>query len=452
MRYFVTLFLSFMMISISVHAESFSLIETYYNALNYDAKLQAAKKDNIIQHQEAEKASSVFYPQARMLLFQGKSFTDSTTPQQTILGLPIGGGGFQHRNYDSKNFNLTIKQSLFNKAGFATFNQARETAYRSDAILTFEKLDFMGRIVASYLDILLAVDNIEYSDFQKINVEKQLDAAQKRFEAGVGTITEINEAKANLESITAKKLEWDNTLEYARRVLESYTGYYPDILFRLNPEKLPRTKPVPNNIETWINTASEKNAEIIAARHDIEIAAAGIDKSISGHYPTLDLIASKSYSESQSDYTIGSRYQTDSLGLQLEIPIYYGGYVRTDTNESMTKFEQSKDNLLQKEREVKSNVRKYFHEIINGLSRLNSYEASVKSNEIALTGTQKGFESGFRNNLDVLNAQEKLYLAKHDLSKERYTLIYNRILLKQVAGNLSEQDLQEISEWISSKN
>lgn len=439
----------------TVRADTISLLNAYQSALYYDAKLQSAKKDNAIQHQEAEKAGAVFYPQARMTLFQGRSASDSSTPKYSTfspLTGPAIGGGNAHHNYDSKNYNFSIRQSLFNKAGFASFNQARESAYKSDAVLNFEKSNFMTKIIASYLDILLALDNIEYSDFQKINVEKQLDSAEKRFQAGVGTVTEINEAKANLENIIAKKLEWDNALEYSKRVLESYIGYYPEHVLRLDIKKLPKVKPIPSNIETWINIALEKNQEIIAAQHDVEIAAAGIDKSIAGHYPTLDLIASKTYTESQNEITIGSRYVTDSLGLQLEIPIYYGGYVNADTHESITKLEQSRDELTQKQRDVKSNVRKYFHEIINGLSRLGAFEESVQSNEIAFIGTQKGFESGFRNNIDVLNAQEKLYLAKHDLSKERYSLIYNRTLLKQTAGTLTEQDIQEISEWLCSRN
>lgn len=429
------------------YAENLSLLEAFQEAQHYDATMQSAKKDNVVQHEEVDKSNALFYPQARLLLYQGRSFSDSNTPR--LFG---SGTTSQYRMYDSKNFGLTIRQSLFNKSNYAAFNQTREAAYKSDAILTKEKLSLMARISGSYLDILMALDNIEYSDMQKFNVETQLRAAEERFQAGVGTITEINEAKANLESIVAKKLEWDNALDYSRRILESYIGRYPNEVLRLNPQRLPKEKPNPPSIESWLNLSLEKNPEIIAAQHDIEIAAADIDKSIAGHYPTLDVIASKSYTESQNDYSVGSRYDTNAIGLQLDIPIYYGGYVEANTRASIAKFEQSKDEFSKKQREVKANIRKYFHEIVNGLSRLNAFEKAVESNEVALLGTIKGFEAGFRTNIEVLNAQEKLYISKHDLSKERYSLIYNRILLKQSAGTLSEQDIQEISGWLSAKN
>ena len=444
------LFLSFHLFFLTAalaFAEDLSLIEAFHGALHFDATMQSAKKDNEVQYAEVDKSSALFFPQARLLMYQGRSFSDSTTPR--LIGL---GTTSQYRMYDSKNFGLTVRQSLFNKSNYAAFNQTREAAYKSDAILKKENLNLMARICGSYLDILMALDNIEYSEMQKFNVEVQLQSAEERYKNGVGTITEINEAKSNLESVIAKKLEWDNALEYSRRILETYIGRYPTEILRLNSRKLPKEKPNPPNIESWINFSLEKNPEIIAAQHDIEIAAADIDKSIAGHYPTLDLIASKSYTESQNDYSVGSRYDTNAIGLQLEVPIYYGGYVEANTKSSVAKFEQSKDEFLKKQREIKGNVRKYFHEIINGLSRLDAFEKVVESNEIALTGTIKGFEAGFRTNIEVLNAQEKLYMSKHDLSKERYSLIYNRILLKQSAGTLSEQDIQEISGWLSAKN
>ena len=445
------LFLSFhlfLLCSSLAYAKELSLIEAFHEALHFDMTMQSAKKDNEIQHAEVDKSSALFYPQARLLMYQGRSFTDSTTPT-TFSGSATTS---LYRKYDSKNYGFTVRQSLFNKSNYAAFNQAREAAYKSDAILQKENLDLMARICGSYLDILMALDNIEYSEMQKFNMEVQLQSAEERYKNGVGTITEINEANANLESVVAKKLEWDNTLEYSRRILETYIGRYPTDVLRLNSQKLPKEKPNPPNIESWINFSLEKNPEIIAAQHDIEIAAAEIDKSIAGHYPTLDLVASKSFTDSQNDYTIGSRYNTNAIGLQLEVPIYYGGYVEANTKSSIARLEQSKYEFLKKQLEIRSNVRKYFHEIINGLSRLDAFEKVVASNEIALTGTIKGFEAGFRTNIEVLNAQEKLYMSKHDLSKERYTLIYNRILLKQSAGTLSEQDIQEISGWLSAKN
>ena len=66
-----------------------------------------------------------------------------------------------------------------------------------------------------------------------------------------------------------------------------------------------------------------------------------------------------------------------------------------------------------------------------------------------MIGTMKGYESGIRSNVEVLNAQEKLFSAKRELAQERYKYIYNKLMLRQSAGVLSETDLNEVNKVLS---
>ena len=439
-------YLFFLLFSTMANAEALSLLDSYEMAIHYDASAQSAQKDNAIQQFEIKKAKSAFMPQVSAQIYQGVGYTTSTTPG-------IFGGRFtQNQSYDSGNNSLSVKQSLFNKSNYAILNQAKDNALKSDASLVKSNLDLMARVSASYLDILMSLDNIEFSDLQIQGTESQLTLAQERFKAGVGAMTEVYEANANLESAHAKRIEWQNILESSKRTLESYIGIYPSKVLRLDVGKLPMAKPNPDNIDYWINEALEKNPDIVAARYDVQIASAGVDKSIAGHYPTVDLIASKSYTKSQNDYTIGSKYSTDSFGIQIQIPLYSGGYFDATTSQSIKALEKSRDDLSNKQRSILTDIRKYFNEIINNLSRIRAYESAVDSNRFALIGAQNGFEAGFRTNTEILSAQDKLYSAIRDLSKERYSFIYNKILLKQSAGGLTMQDIQEISGWFSAEH
>ncbi len=74
---------------------------------------------------------------------------------------------------------------------------------------------------------------------------------------------------------------------------------------------------------------------------------------------------------------------------------------------------------------------------------------AVKSNEVAVIGTQKGYEAGMRSNVEVLNAQDKLFSAIRDLAKERYKLLYSQVMLKQSSGTLVENDLNDISQMLT---
>jgi outer membrane protein TolC len=119
--------------------------------------------------------------------------------------------------------------------------------------------------------------------------------------------------------------------------------------------------------------------------------------------------------------------------------------VNASVRQAAAKLNQSKEKLVQQERLITADVRKHFNAVQNGIAKIQAYQQSVKSNEIAVIGTQKGYEVGIRSNVEVLTAQEKLFAAKRDLARERYQLIFNKIQLKQSAGVLTDADIQEAS-------
>lgn len=431
---------------ILVRAENANLLQVYQKAISFDATLRAAQQDNQVQKQERDKSFANFLPQARFSLYEGRGVTDSESPG--FAGNTVK----RHSVYDSKNYSLSIRQSVFSLSNFADYAQTKAEIARSDAILQKEQIGLMGRVVGAYLDVLLATENLKYAEAQKTSVESQLKQAEKKFKAGIGTVTEINEAKANLETVIAQGLEWSNGLEFNKRVLENISGVYLDSFFILDPNKLIFEFPVPARVEEWIDLAMSKNPEILAASQDIEAMHQEIIKNYSGHLPTLDLVAARSKTESDNNFTIGQKFETDTIGLQLNIPLYNGGFVSASVKQAEAKLRYAEEKLSDKQRTVSNDIRKYFNEITNGIARLDAKLQAVKSNEIAVIGTLKGYESGMRSNVEVLNAQEKLFSAKRELSQERYKFIYNRLMLRQTAGILSEADLNDINRVLSLVN
>ena len=424
-------------------AQSLSLMQAFQKAQQYDATLRAAVADNKAQKEEINKSFAAFLPQVRVGMYEGRGITDSEVPGA------LGSTSKRHSNYDSRNYSVSMRQSIFNKANFAEYKQAKADVAKSNAMLESAQFNMASRVTGAYLDLLLSEENVRYSKAQKSSAQSQLEQAKKRYKAGVGTITEVSEANANLESVVALELEWANGVEYAKRALENITGVYADALLSLDPSKLQLAVPQPSNVDAWINTAMEKNADIVAAQNEYLVVTQEVEKNNSGHYPTLDLVAARTHTQSDNNYTIGSQYDTDSIGLQLNVPLYTGGYVSSTVRQAVARVEQASEKLSEKQRAVSADVRKYFNEITNGVARIEAQNQSVTSYEIALVGTQKGYESGLRSNVDVLTAQEKLYSAKRDLARERYKLIYSRIQLKQVAGMLVEGDIAEVNGWLA---
>ena len=424
-------------------AQSLSLLQAYQKAQQFDATLRAAVADNKAQKEEINKSFAAFLPQVRAGFYEGRGVTDSELPGA------LGTVSRRHNSYDSRNYSLSLRQSIFNKANFAEYNQAKAGVAKSNAMLEGAQFNMAIRVTGAYLELLLSEENVRYSKSQKISAQSQLDQAKKRYKAGIGTITEVSEANANLETVIAQELEWINGVEYAKRALENITGIYAEAALSLDSSKLPLAEPQPNNVESWISMAMDKNADIVAAQNEYLAVKQEVEKNNSGHFPTLDLVASRTHTQSDNNFTIGQQYDTDSIGLQLNVPLYTGGYVVSSVRQAVARVEQATEKLSEKQRAVSADLRKYYNEITNGIARIEAQSQSVASYETALVGTQKGYESGMRSNVDVLTAQEKLYSAKRDLARERYKLIYSRILLKQIAGMLTEADIAEVNGWLA---
>ena len=58
------------------------------------------------------------------------------------------------------------------------------------------------------------------------------------------------------------------------------------------------------------------------------------------------------------------------------------------------------------------------------------------------------FRSGTRTSVDVLLSQRLLYSSQREYSVARYTYITNSLKLKQVAGTLTSNDVNEINKWL----
>jgi outer membrane protein len=66
-----------------------------------------------------------------------------------------------------------------------------------------------------------------------------------------------------------------------------------------------------------------------------------------------------------------------------------------------------------------------------------------------LKATQAGYEVGTRNIVDVLLAQRTVFQAKRNFASARYDYILSMMRLKQLAGQLSPEDVFELSDWLS---
>ena len=90
----------------------------------------------------------------------------------------------------------------------------------------------------------------------------------------------------------------------------------PGKLRRIDAKKLPIRYPGGDaDLNTWISRAEAASPTINALRRDIDSAKYELEKARSGHYPTLDLIASLKKASNESEVSLNLDTQTNLIGL-----------------------------------------------------------------------------------------------------------------------------------------
>jgi outer membrane protein len=85
---------------------------------------------------------------------------------------------------------------------------------------------------------------------------------------------------------------------------------------------------------------------------------------------------------------------------------------------------------------------------VSGISGVQAQQQALKSAEAVLASTRLGLEVGVRTNLDVLNAQQSIFLVRRDLASARYNAIVNTLRLKGATGTLDEPDVSSANAYL----
>ncbi|HSI29295.1 MAG: TolC family outer membrane protein [Methylophilus sp.] len=411
----------------------------YQLAAMHNADFRAALANTEAEREELTKAKALFYPKVQLGLMRGRGNTDRTT--QTNIGSLNS-----ELNYELENYSLTVRQPLYNKETFAIYGGAKSYVSAQESLLEQENAKLILKLVSVYLETLYAQDRVNLQQNKLEAVSQQLRQADQRYQRGSGTIVEVNEAQSNLDIAKVEKIQAANDLLSNQQSMQILTGETHALSAELLVGGLNTLTASEYSVERWIDTARQHHPELLAATLDIEVARKDVEKKQAGHYPTLDLVGARSYSQNDSNNTLGSRFDTSTIALQMNVPLFAGGYVNANVRQSASRLTASEENMTAKSREIEFNVRKYYQNLIAQQQSITAYQQAVQSAKVALDGTQKGFQAGFKTNHEVLDAQQKLFTNQLSLTKAYYSLISDWVNLQFSSGLLTLDTLSRVSQ------
>lgn len=273
----------------------------------------------------------------------------------------------------------------------------------------------------------------------------QLDAARKLLDAGSGTRTDIDEAQARLDMAVAQELEIRQQLDYARRQLETLVNQPVEALSPLDESKFAAWAPEQRSVEDWLALAEDNSPEIRQQKARLDVARLEIEKARTGHLPTLDAVAQWTRSGSENVTTPSSSYTNRVIGLQLNMPLFAGGYVSSTVRQAVAEQVQARELLESARRDLSLRIHTEFRGVSEGRLRIRALEQAARSATQLVVSSRRSFEGGARTLVDILNAEQQKELALRDLARARYTYLVSCVRLQALAGGDRDSSIAAVN-------
>ncbi len=432
---------------VSSSAMAVDLVGARDLAIQSDPILRAAEFRRDATGENKTQAWSNLLPQIDLSGQMSRGDSETAIAGETVSDVDV----------DNENYRLELRQALYNQGNYEQLDIARSQITQAEADYQTAFQDFLLRVSDAYFLVLTNIDGVTFAEAEEEALQRQFEQAEQRFEVGLTAVTDVHEARASYDNARARAIVARNSLADAKEGLRELTGVYFDEYDRLQ-EVLPLVEPEPSNSDHWVEVALNENPLVLAAAAAVEVADATMRLERSGHFPTLELVASRN-EFTNNEFLIRDDFQnpigTTNLEVddtqflvRLNVPLYYGGRVSSRTRQARYLMDATAQDLDSAQRATVRNTENSYRAVLAGIQEVQAFEQAKISAESALEATQAGFEVGTRTIVDVLIANQRLYNSQRELSVSRHNYILSHLRLKANAGRLASEDLQVVNQLL----
>jgi len=389
----------------------------------------------------------------------GGSTTRLTSgPTDSIYGIdPDSGQPFRAEDHsfrpgiNNHGWGMNLTQSVLNLASWYNYQSAQARDKAAAVNLAAQEQDLIMRVAAAYFDVLRAIDTLETNVQEEEAALRSLEQTRQREEVGLVAITDVYDSQAAYDLAQNTTILQQDILQSRYEALEAITGQ-PHPSIEVLREDFPIV-PVDGSLQAWENEAENNNLAIAAAEYNLEASRKNLKARKSDHLPTIDFSGGWNHQVTapivnQGIQIGGGAFDRTSLALNLSIPLYSGGAIQSRRRAAEYNVISAQESLNLTERQLTQNIRNAYRRVNTDVSVIAQRQQSITSAQSALDATELGAEVGTRNIVEVLLARGNLYRALRQYADARYNYVIDTLVLRQVAGILTPQDIIDLNQWL----
>ena len=287
-----------------------------------------------------------------------------------------------------------------------------------------------AQTMQAYFSLVASEKLLDLSQRRLRSFEQTVNLVNRRFEAGIGNLSDVDLARTDVENTKAQVEQRKNARDQAARELAALTGSYPDAgATAKSYPSLRRSVPVGVPSAVMMN-----RPDIHAAYERILAADARVRVAHRDLYPSFALTGSAGQSSSVLKNLADSNFNVWSVVGSLTAPILDGGSRRSELGAANARAKQALSSY-------RSTVLGAFKEVENALGseyylkrQQVSYESALASARSAESRTQQNYENGLVEILTFLDAQRRSFTTEESLINTEALRFQNRVSLALALG------------------
>lgn len=444
-----------------------SLVDIYQNALDYNARFAAEQERMRARREVLPQARSAFLPQVAVEAQWG--YTDERTrldlglDDVDIPGVGPASGltdalGISDRfdsRYQTRQGAVQVVQPLYRGENFARLEQARSQVSAAELALELAHQNLILQVAEGYFQLQLANETVRLTEAELAAVKAQLERARHNLEAGIGSRTDVDEARSRRDQVRAERISARNDRELAREQLQRLAGPLPESLTPISPEFRPSPLDPPQP-DHWARLAQRYNVTVELARRDLEIARQEIQFQRAAHQPRVDLIGRYGRSwQDEGPFGVGDRLDVEggSVSVQLSLPLYTGGRTTSRVRQSQAERDAALQELTEIRRGAELQAQEASRNVNSGRERILALEQALNSARGTEQAVRDGLAAGMRTTADLLQAKQQRYAVERQLAGARYAYLLAYLELQAAVGlAMDASTVREVDTFLRSGN
>lgn len=349
----------------------------------------------------------------------------------------------------SRSYMAGVGITAFELDFFGRIRNLSEAAYQQYLATTEARrtvqIGLVAQTAETYFRLRSAQSMYELMNKTLKSRQDTLDLVQARFDVGVASDLDLEQAKAQLSTVKADRTAAKRAMDQANNALQLVLGMpVPDNL----PAGLQFGKSqLINNIPAGLpSQLLERRPDILAAEHNLMAAKAQIGAARAAFFPNISLTGLLGFASPELNALFGSSHRYWQFAPQIQMPIFSGG-VRGNLD-----LAKARDNIAVANYEKA--IQTAFREVADGLAgeatyseQLDALRATEASALRAVELAEIRYETGVDSFLQVQTAQVNLYGVQQQFIQVGTDSLLNRVeLYKSLGGGWTESDLENAND------